>query len=138
MLVAANEGDAKGEAAVAVMLHDGIGTKQDFTKAIFWARESAKLGNRLGETELMQMYANGDGTPKNPAKAEELRQFMAQQNIDAMWNELLHGNSQTAQLGRMVLGAMVAIWQEEPSSKCIGPRDFQTMGCPGFRSSWAK
>jgi hypothetical protein len=133
MSIAANQGDPQAEAALAVLLHNGVGTKQDYAKAFFWATESAKTGNRLAETALMQMYANGEGTPKDLAKAQAMKDRMAEQNINAMWNELLHGNSQTAQLGRLAIDAVLTFEEHDHGPDCTNGKGYSTQGCPGYR-----
>jgi Sel1 repeat len=135
--IAANQGEPQAEAALAVLLHNGVGTKQDFAKAFFWATESAKSGNRLAETALMQMYANGEGTPKDLGKAQAMKDRMAEQNVNAMFNELMHGNSQTAQLGRLAIDAVMTFEAHSHGPDCRYPDNYRASGCPGYRSPYA-
>jgi hypothetical protein len=134
--IAAKQGDPNGEAALGMMLHDGIGTAQDLPQAFHWTEEASKQGNQTATLELASMYEKGEGTARNVAKAQQIKDAIAQEKMNAMWSELLHGNSQQAQMGRLALQAIFAF--SEAESRGPDCEKFpRAQGCPGWRSPYA-
>jgi len=68
--IAAKQGDAKAQGALAATLYKGIGVPVNHTEAYAWAQKAAAQSNPVGELALSQMYTNGDGPPKDPEKAD--------------------------------------------------------------------
>jgi TPR repeat protein len=53
--------------------HDGRGVTQDFGQAVHWYTIAANQGHKDSQESLSLMYSNGQGVPKDPAKAKYWR-----------------------------------------------------------------
>jgi hypothetical protein len=65
----AEQGDAKGESALAYAYYNGQGVPQDYAEASGWYRKAAEQGDPLAQQGLAYMYAKGDGVPHDDAQA---------------------------------------------------------------------
>jgi len=70
---AANAGNAAAEGMLATLEYKGMGVPVNLPEAANLAQKSARQGNYLGERCLSLLYANGQGLPKDAAKAEYWR-----------------------------------------------------------------
>lgn len=69
---AAEQGDAAGQARLAMMLRIGMGpVKRDLPEAEKWFAKSAEQGNALAQVGLGYMAFEGAAAPADPAKAAE-------------------------------------------------------------------
>jgi TPR repeat protein len=65
-------GDVHAQVAVGDAYFNGTAGKRDFAAARIWYEKAAQQKNFDASRKLGQMYANGDGGPKNVNKALEL------------------------------------------------------------------
>lgn len=72
----AQSGSTAAASKLGVMYKDGLGTPQDFAKALYWIRKS--VGGVGGELfPLAQMYAEGTGVERNQILALALARYSA-------------------------------------------------------------
>ncbi|HZX72650.1 MAG TPA: tetratricopeptide repeat protein [Rhodanobacter sp.] len=65
--------------------HDGRGVTQDFGQSVHWYTIAANQGHRDSQDSLSLLYMNGQGVPKDPAKAEYWRdKSIGQHGLQAM------------------------------------------------------
>ena len=70
-LIAARNGDARAQNAVAVLYYQGTSPiKRDYAQAFYWVGKSAAQGNYFAEQGLANMYKEGKGTEADPVKAQ--------------------------------------------------------------------
>lgn len=67
----ANQGDAEAQAHMGLMYQNGVGVRQDYTKAFDWYQKSANQGNQFSQHNLGILYYNGQGVRQNTATAKE-------------------------------------------------------------------
>jgi len=68
--MAAKQGDAVAQAAVALMHYSGgKGVPQDYAKAAKWYRKAAEQGSATAQYSLGWCYAEGEGVPKDDVLA---------------------------------------------------------------------
>ena len=68
-LAAARSGNASAQSLLAWHYSEGVGTKVDLTKSIYWLNESVKKGGPRGFYNLSIAYGNGAGVPKDLQKS---------------------------------------------------------------------
>lgn len=68
----ANQDDRVAAEFLGDTYRDAILVPKDLSKALHWYKKAANLGNYTAILQVALFYANGYGTEKNPAKAEEL------------------------------------------------------------------
>jgi TPR repeat protein len=77
--LSAEQGNATGEAMLALLLNQGLGVTRDDVEAIRWARLSAEQGHVPGEDYLALMLHHGWGTPRNDVEAIKWARLSANQ-----------------------------------------------------------
>jgi hypothetical protein len=97
MRIAATQGDAEAQGALASILYRGVGVPVNMHEAALWAEKASAQGDFLGEHVLANMYAKGDGKPKDPAKAEYWR---AKYEKDKLAHDRAQQQAQEAQRQR--------------------------------------
>jgi hypothetical protein len=86
--LSATQGNAEGEAMLALLLNRGWGVTRDDAEAIKWARRSAEQGNIPGQDYLALMLHHGWGAPKNEVEAVKWARLSADQG-DAQGEDLM-------------------------------------------------
>ena len=71
-LKAAEQGDVKSEAAVAMMYADGKGVAQSYADAGKWWIKAAEGGDLVAARHAWNLYRNGEGAERNPTIANQL------------------------------------------------------------------
>jgi hypothetical protein len=67
--IAAEAGNAEGQAGLGALYYMGQGMKQDFVAAEKWNRLAAEAGSAEGQSYLALLNFKGKGVPQNPQKA---------------------------------------------------------------------
>ena len=67
--LAAEQGMAGSQAAVAYAYLDGIGVEPDATESARWFRKAAEQGDSASQSWLASFYETGHGVPKDPVLA---------------------------------------------------------------------
>lgn len=78
---AASQGDANAQARLSNLYSIGLGVKQDFVEALFWAKKAAGYNNARAQNILGTMYLNGEGVTKDPTAAVEWFRKSAEQGF---------------------------------------------------------
>lgn len=66
----AKGGDSNAQLQLGLDYRDGrLGLSPDAATGLTWLRQAAEQGNAFAEDAVGSMYANGNGTKKNPALA---------------------------------------------------------------------
>jgi hypothetical protein len=108
---AADQGDAKGQNAVALMYENGEGVPQEYAEALRWYHKSVDQGYAAAEYNLGNMYYYGRGVPQNYAEAVYWYQKAADQGDDYA-QRVLHtkwkgmGTCKKISLSTMFLGCL--------------------------------
>jgi TPR repeat protein len=76
--LAAEKGDAHGQAYLGVLYLKGNGVSQNYKKAVYWFRKAADQDNVVGQNELGLCYEGGIGVPVNKEKAFQLYRLSAE------------------------------------------------------------
>jgi len=63
--IAANQGNAEAQSALANMYHDGEGVDRDDQRAFFWMEKAARQGHPCDQRQLGQMYEHGVGVEQD-------------------------------------------------------------------------
>jgi len=71
--MAADKGNPTAQGFLAAILYKGIGVPVNLPEAVALAQKAVEGGSYIGERCLWLMYGNGDGLPKDAAKAEYWR-----------------------------------------------------------------
>jgi TPR repeat protein len=66
---AAEQGDARAQFSLALMLESGEGVAQDLREAAKWYQRAAEQGEASAQFNLGLMYANGRGVALDDARA---------------------------------------------------------------------
>ncbi len=72
--IEAEAGDPQAEVSLGCMYSFGLGTRQDFGKALFWWKRAADKGDACGQRNLGQLYEEGNGVPVD--KIEALKWYL--------------------------------------------------------------
>jgi len=88
---AATQGDVDAQARLSALYSIGLGVKQDFVEALFWAKKAAEHNNARAQNILGMIYEGGEGVTKDLKAAVEWYWKSAEQGF-----ALAHYN-----LGRM-------------------------------------
>lgn len=65
----AEKGDATAQSKIGRMYNDGLGIKEDLSKAAFWYEQAAKQGISSSQFKLAGLYFYGEGVTKSWEKA---------------------------------------------------------------------
>lgn len=80
----ARDGHAKAQYAVGSLFAEGLGTRQDFRKAVEWWRKAAELDHAGAQYNIAVMYMNGMGVKQDSDEAIRWLNSAAKQgNTDA-------------------------------------------------------
>ena len=79
--LSANQGNGKGQSALARMYRDGTGVAQSDAEALRLFRLSVASGNADANGDLAWCYENGRGVTKNMSEAIRLHQLAARQGL---------------------------------------------------------
>lgn len=71
------QGDARAQAFLGSMYHQGHGVTQNYPEAVKWYRKSADQGIAQAQTMLGILYSNGRGVPQNYIEAKKWHQKAA-------------------------------------------------------------
>lgn len=85
--MSAAKGNPTAQGLLAAILYKGIGVPVNLPEAAALAQKASESGNYVGERCLWLMYANGEGLPKDPAKAEYWRAKAQQDKLAAIQAE---------------------------------------------------
>lgn len=113
-IVAANAGDARAQTAVGLTYYQGRETiPQDYAQAFFWLHKAADQGVYGAQRTVAEMYAAGQGTPRDPtlsaiyaARADE-QQHDLERRQEAAERE---ADRRTQVLSSFVLGASFGLF----------------------------
>ncbi|MBQ1873458.1 MAG: tetratricopeptide repeat protein [Succinivibrionaceae bacterium] len=83
-LKAAEQGNASGEYALALMYRDGDGVGQNHAEAARWFRKAASHGQPDAARNLAEAYRKGLGVPRDEAAAQKW-----QRKFDENFSQLL-------------------------------------------------
>jgi TPR repeat protein len=76
---AAEKGDASAQLNLGLLHKQGIDGRPDYLKALYWLQLAAESRNPKAHGAIAEMYINGWGVEKNPAKAIEYFEVSASQ-----------------------------------------------------------
>ena len=78
--IAAERGNATGQANLGIMYREGRGVTKDIAEAIKWFRKAADQGSANGQCSLGLLYYNGTGVTKDNFEAVKWFRKAAEQN----------------------------------------------------------
>ena len=83
----AEQGSAKGQAALGWMYYEGKGVSQSDTEAVKWWRKAAEQGDNISQSMLGWMYYAGKGVSQSDIEAVKwCRKAAEQGNANAQYN----------------------------------------------------
>jgi hypothetical protein len=81
--MAADAGNVPAQGMLAALDYKGMGVAVNLPEALDLARKAARQGSYLADRLLSLMYGNGEGVPKDPAKADYWRTKADQDKLAA-------------------------------------------------------
>jgi TPR repeat protein len=78
----AQRGDARAQANVGRLYHEGHGVPQDYAEAVKWFRKAADQGYTGSQFQLGSLYYQGHGVPRDYAEAVKWYRKAAEQGDD--------------------------------------------------------